>query len=89
MRIERDLTIYTVAELKPVVLAAIAASEHGQLDLSQVTEIDSAGLQLLLLARREAQHAGHKLCLICNAPAVTEVLKLVGLSAMLAATEAA
>ncbi len=77
MLIPKDLTIYTAAELKPLLLGAVRTSEAPVLDLSNVAELDSAGVQLLYLAHREAQTDGRTLILTGCAPAVREILELV------------
>jgi anti-anti-sigma factor len=46
------LTIYTAADTKEKI-GKLLESEALEIDLSQVSEIDTAGLQLLLLAQRE------------------------------------
>ncbi|NKI97315.1 STAS domain-containing protein [Rhizobacter sp. SG703] len=81
LRIEGELTIYRAAELKQTLLAAVAANPAVEVDLSQVSEFDSAGLQLLLLAKREAGAAGRTLRLVDHSPAVVEVLELFDLAA--------
>ncbi len=78
MVVTTDMTIYTVAELKPQLLAAINGSDEPRIELSQVAEIDSAGVQLLYLARREAAVAGRKLRISGCTPTVQEILTLVG-----------
>lgn len=80
-RIDGELTIYRAAELKETLLAAVAANTELEVDLSQVSEFDSAGLQLLLLAKREAGKAGRTLRLVDHSPAVVEVLDLFDLVA--------
>ncbi len=52
LAVEGELTIYTAAEMKEKIGALLAANAI-EIDLAQVSEIDTAGLQLLLLARRE------------------------------------
>jgi anti-anti-sigma regulatory factor len=48
------MTVYCAAELKPALLAEVAAGYPSlELDLSQVQEFDTAGLQLVLLLNRE------------------------------------
>lgn len=54
LTIEGELTIYTAAETKEKIAALLQGEQPIEIDLSQVGEIDTAGLQLLLLARREA-----------------------------------
>lgn len=76
-RIKGELTIYTVGRHKPALLAAIAqATGATELDVSQVTEIDTAGLQLLLVARSAAAARGQTLRLEAPSAAVRELLEL-------------
>ena len=58
----------------------IAGQGTVALELAEVDEFDSAGLQLLLLAHREAQRLGGSLELVDPSPAVTELLELAGLA---------
>jgi len=81
LRLDGELTIYRAAELKPVLLAAVAEHPVLEIDLSQVAEFDSAGLQLLLLAKREALAAGRTLRLANHSPAVLDVLERFDLAA--------
>lgn len=85
LRIEGEMTIYTAAELKERIVAALAADSVA-IDLAQVGEIDSAGLQLLLLAQRETAAAGKSLALHNPSGAVLECLDLCALRAGFAAS---
>lgn len=78
--LDGPLNIYTAQELKVRLLAAVQAHPALQLDLSQVSELDSAGLQLLYLAKREANRAGHTLSIVGHSDAVREVLDLTNLN---------
>ncbi len=49
-----DMTVYTVAEMKEVFLENLKSCKSMELDLSNVSKIDTAGYQLLLLADLEA-----------------------------------
>jgi anti-anti-sigma factor len=94
LAIEGELTIYCAAEMKPRIaglLEEIAASpaSRGAIDLAQVSEIDSAGLQLLLLARREAAARGVVLELCNPSQAVSDCLALCNLAAEFGAGELA
>jgi anti-anti-sigma factor len=80
LAIDGELTIYRAAELKDVLLAPLMRHEALELDLSGVTEIDTAGVQLLLLARRTARAQGRSFGLLNNSPAVTDVLTLMNLA---------
>lgn len=73
------MTIYEAAEQKARLLAALAAASALELDLGEVDEADTAGLQLLLLLRREGARAGKPVRVLRLSPAVTEVLERYGL----------
>jgi anti-sigma B factor antagonist len=72
--VEVDLTIYTAPEQKRVLLGALEQSRILELDLARVGEIDSAGLQVLLLAKREALAANKELRIVAHSPAVGDLL---------------
>ncbi|MGB9108811.1 MAG: STAS domain-containing protein, partial [Telluria sp.] len=76
LAVEGELTIYRAAELKPALLDAVRAHDAPALDLSAVTEFDSAGLQLLLMARREAAGLGKQLAVSAASPAVRDACAL-------------
>jgi ABC-type transporter Mla MlaB component len=67
-----ELSIYRVAELKGQWLDAYQAGCR-QFDLGDVTEIDSAGLQLLAALRRLGQEQGDPVELL-NAPPCVDAL---------------
>ncbi len=79
-----ELTIQTAAEEKATLVAFldVTMSEGAdvELDLSGVTELDTAGVQLLLMARRDAQAQGRKLRVVAPSHTVVEVLKIAHLS---------
>lgn len=77
--IEGDLTIRRAQEMKDVILARLAQAQALEVDLAGVTEIDTAGVQLLLLARRAAQASGKELRLVAHSPAVASLLALLRL----------
>lgn len=79
-RIEGELTIYDAAANKPALLAALAGNAELEINLSGVTEIDSAGLQLLLLTKREALRSGKDLRLVAHSEATLTVIDLLGLA---------
>lgn len=82
-----DMSIYRAAELKQQLLGEIEARDVVQLDLSGVTEFDTAGLQLLVLAARTAQDAGKALHLAATSAAVDDVFDLLGLAPAAAAVD--
>jgi len=55
-----EMTIYHAAALKESLLPAetVVVEGHYRIDLSEVSEFDTAGLQLLLMAERECRRRG-------------------------------
>ncbi len=76
--VDGELTIQRAAELKPVLVQA-ARAEAPLIDLSGVTELDTAGVQLLLLARRVAAARGVPLRLAAASEAVRETMTFLGI----------
>ncbi|QXI31173.1 STAS domain-containing protein [Pseudomonas vanderleydeniana] len=74
--VDGELTIYTVAELASALLAQLGAVPRLELDLSQVTEMDGAGLQLLAVIERETGLAGMALSLTGKSQTVAQTLEL-------------
>ena len=83
VRIGSDLTIYTVAEWKETLLSELEGSPALAIDLSDVSELDTAGLQLLLFTGREAQRAGKTLTLLYPSNAVMQLLQLCNVGSQL------
>ena len=80
LAIAQDMTIYHAAEQKTQLLEALAQGQTLELDLSQVAEMDTAGLQLLLLAKREARKGNKEVKLIAHSPAVRELIEFTHLA---------
>ena len=74
--VNEDMTIYNAAAQKKMLLEALADCEELDLDLSQVSDIDTAGFQILLLTKREAIKANKIVRLTAHSKAVTELLDL-------------
>jgi anti-sigma B factor antagonist len=73
-------TIFQAAEYKPQLLGVLdSADDVLELDLSACDELDTAGLQLLLLLRREATAQYKQLVLGGAGPAVQNVLNMLQL----------
>lgn len=77
------MTIAQAAALREQLLHALAGGTTA-LDLAEVSEFDSAGVQLLLAAQHSAATAGQAFGLCAASPVVREVLQLLGLQALLA-----
>ncbi len=75
--------MYTAALVGKQVIAALTERAATRvLDLSKVSELDTAGLQILLVARRHAAALGRELQLISPSPAVCDVLELLQLATL-------
>lgn len=74
-----SMTIYEAAAQKAELLAALAGASALELELGQVDEADTAGLQLLLLLRREGARAGKPVRVLSLGPALVEALARYGL----------
>lgn len=82
------LTIFQAAERKPELLHALtSAHDSVSLDLSGVDEIDTAGVQLLLLLQRESRRAGRAIDVAACSPAVLNVFDLLQLHGRFGADE--
>ena len=79
-----DMTVYSAAELKTALQDALAAGGR-KLDLSQVQEFDTAGLQLVLMLNRELQGG---LAIVAASPTVRSTLALTHLNRLIAAEAA-
>lgn len=79
--IEGELTVFRVGELKQPLLRALLDAVELEIDLSGVTEIDTAGVQLLIALKRSAAATDRVLRLQGHAPPVVEALTLLGLAA--------
>jgi len=79
--IEGELTIYFAAEIKAHLIDALEKVKEPliELHLKQVSDLDTAGLQLLLMARSVASAAGRVLAIRAPSSTVVEVFELCGL----------
>ncbi|MGD7034311.1 lipid asymmetry maintenance protein MlaB [Methylotuvimicrobium buryatense] len=80
LALESELNIFNAAEQKPRLLEFLECDEELEVDLANVSEIDTAGLQLLILIKREAMKAGKKLKFVMHSQAVLNVLELTNLT---------
>jgi anti-anti-sigma factor len=87
--IEGELTIYAAAEIKEKIASAFQSEQPLEIDLSQIGEMDTAGLQLLLLAKREGIARNRQVTFTPPSQAVLDALQLCGLSTEFAPSAAA
>ena len=79
LTVEGEMTIYRAVELKDAMLGALRRSGPVEVDLSRVTEIDSAGVQVLLLGKQLAGARHQELLVTAISPVVDEVLAFLNL----------
>lgn len=90
-RLAGELTVYTVDEYVSQIVGWAKNGGAIAVDLSGVTEIDTAGVQLLAYLQREAKRSGTSVTLGPVSEAVDDALATLGLEVLLspAATDAA
>jgi anti-anti-sigma factor len=79
--ISGELTIYTAANEKQQLQSFLESDDELELNLSQVSELDSAGLQILILMKQEALRRNKKLHYTMHSKAVLEILEMCNLTA--------
>lgn len=78
--IKGELSIFTAATLRQQLLDAFDTGLELEVDLSAVSEMDSAGMQLMVAAKREASVRNQPLRFTGHSPAVVDILELCDLS---------
>ena len=78
--IDGELTIFTAAEMKSSLLALLNTTDDLEINLANITEIDAAGLQLLILLKRESATAGKVLHYVMHSKIVLDLLELANLT---------
>jgi anti-anti-sigma factor len=81
LQIEGELSIYRADELKRALIEPLKREVRLVVSLAAVTELDTCGLQLLMLAKRTAAKLGGELQLVAHSPAVLEVFELLNVAA--------
>jgi len=78
--IQDEMTIYNALEQKNTLYGCLKPDHELQIDLSEVSEIDSAGIQLLIFLKNEAIRKQNELSFVHHSQAVVEVVDLFNLS---------
>jgi anti-anti-sigma factor len=81
--LEGELTIHHALDMKQALLSVLAQSESIEISLAGVTEMDTAGAQLLLMIKREAEEQGVALRLKDHTSAVRTVVDTMQLAGTL------
>jgi anti-sigma B factor antagonist len=80
LHVSGEIDLHTAPSLREAALAALR--QHGtnlRVDLSDVTFMDSTGIEVLLATRRRAQLEGGSLTLCRLTPAVRRIIEVTGL----------
>ena len=83
LSLTKDMTIYNALDQKHELLDALIGSDDIELDLSQVGKIDTAGLQLLILLKKEALRAGKRVIIVAHSQPVRSLIDFCNLAAEL------
>jgi anti-anti-sigma regulatory factor len=75
-----ELCVFNAKALKPRLLVLLKPSSELEMDLSQVCEVDTAGIQILLLAKGEAARISCRLNFVRHSEALLDVISLLNLS---------
>lgn len=81
LHIESDMTIFTAATLKKEMMEYLTQPCECEISLSDVSKIDSAGIQLLILAKREAIRHNTPLRLTDHSQAVLDIMDTYNMAA--------
>ncbi len=73
-----EITVNIVKKMKSGIIPLLSKYSDIELDLSDVTRIDSAGFQSLIFFRREAESCGKKFSLMNPSVDVIEMFTLYG-----------
>jgi ABC-type transporter Mla MlaB component len=83
LRLQCNLTIFQAGQLWPAISKAVKGGKVREIDLTEVGEFDSAGVQLLLMLKRVAAERKRPLHLVNHSAAVTDVLGLLNVAGLL------
>jgi len=79
LKLAEEVNIYAASALHERLQATLQESGPIELDLGEVTELDCAGVQQLLLLKRECEITGRDLRVIAMSEAASVVLTLLNL----------
>jgi anti-sigma B factor antagonist len=83
-----EITIYEAAMVHQTFSAALQSQQPLSVDLSAISEIDAAAVQVLIWAQREGARLGQQVSLIHPSACVLDYLALTGLGTALHFEEA-
>lgn len=80
LTIPADMTIYEAGEIKDLFANALVEDKNINVNLSNVSEIDSAGLQLMVSLKKEAEEKEKAVQFASHSTAVIGLLDLYGMT---------
>lgn len=80
LKVVGDLTIFGAADAYGYLTRALSERRDLRINLAQITEVDSSGVQVLLAAKRAVEKHGHSFELVAHSEAMLEVMELLQLS---------
>lgn len=79
LAVQDEMTIYTAQQHKQALFEHLCSARQLQIELAGVSEIDSAGVQVLMFLKQEAINRDIKLSLTQHSQAVIEAFELLNL----------
>lgn len=77
--LEGELTIHNAVQIRDELLVQLGKGKEIEINLQHVSELDTAGVQLLLMVKREAVKLGKTLHFVQHSKAALEVLDLLNI----------
>lgn len=84
LRLQGQLTIYSARIFYTAVIGSLEQATVLEIDLSGISDIDSAGVQILMALKRKAVALKKELRLLKHSPVVLSVFDLYGLAGFFA-----
>lgn len=79
IQLDTEQTIYQAAETHHALVSALHSASSIELDLSQIQEVDSAFVQILLWLQQESARLTKPVQLLNPSPSLCHVIQLLGL----------
>jgi anti-anti-sigma factor len=89
LRIRGEMTIYDATVIRDRLFAALDGEPTARIDLGGVSELDTTGIQILMMAARASARRGVPFSVANPSDVVIEALELLRLTAWFAAPELA
>ncbi len=83
-----ELTVRSVSNIMNALLELVQSGTTLEVDASEVTTVDTCGVQLLISLRRTAEAHGNALVLLNPSNSLTEKAKAIGCELLIFGTEA-